>query len=176
MGRLANRMSLEDFHNRVLPVKNKLYRFAYRMMGNEEDAEDIVQEVFIKVWKKRDEMHTLLNMEAWCMRLVKNKCLDTLKSSHFKVSKQNEEIDIPEESNTPFANMAMHDTMQKIKSFINSLPEKQKQVIQLRDIEGYSYQEISGIMEVDLNQVKVNLHRARNTIREKLINAEAYGI
>lgn len=145
------------------------------MVGNEEDAEDILQEVFIKVWNKRHEMHTYLNMEAWCMRLVKNKCLDTIKSGHFKFYKQKEEIDIAEEGHTPYTNTELNDTMTKVHHFINALPDKQKQIIQLRDIEGYTYQEIAEILEIDMNQVKVSLFRARRTLRDKLINAETYG-
>lgn len=169
-------MSLEDFNNRVLPAKNKLYRFALSMVGNTEDAEDILQEVFIKVWNKKDVMHTYLNMEAWCMRLVRNKCLDTMKSRHFKLFKQKQDIDIEEGGHTPYVNTELNDTMERVHHHINTLPEKQKQVIHLRDIEGYTYQEISEIMQIDMNQVKVNLFRARKAIRDKLLNTENYGI
>ena len=72
-------MNLEAFEKRVLPAKNKLFRFALRFLGNEEEAKDIVQEVFIKVWNGRDQMDKVQNWEAWCMRITKNLSLNILK-------------------------------------------------------------------------------------------------
>lgn len=168
-------MSLEDFKQRVLPVKNKLFRFALRIVGNVEDAEDIVQEVFIKVWNKKEYMQQFLNMEAWCMKLVKNQSLDRIKSGHFKTFIHNESKDVQSEEHNPHGQSELKDTLKIVHDCISRLPQKQKQAIQLRDVEGYSYQEIAEIMEVDLNQVKVNLFRARKAIREKILKEETYG-
>lgn len=168
-------MSLEDFKQRVLPVKNKLFRFALRMVGNVEDAEDIVQEVFIKVWNKREDMQKFLNMEAWCMKLVKNQSLDRIKSGHFKTFLHKENKDVQSQEHNPHGQSELNDTLNLVHDCISGLPEKQKQVVQLRDIEGYSYQEISEIMEIDVNQVKVNLFRARKAIKEKVLKEETYG-
>lgn len=171
-------MSLEAFKIRVLPVKNKLYRFALSFLKNEEEAQDVVQEVLIKVWDKRDEMNQLENMEAWCMRITRNLSLDKLKSKHKKYTDPiNEGFDISGgDAGTPYRTTEMSDTMNSIGLFIKALPEKQRQVIQLRDVEGYSYKEISDIMEIDMNQVKVNLFRARKAIKENLLNINAYGL
>jgi RNA polymerase sigma-70 factor (family 1) len=168
-------MSLEDFKQRVLPVKNKLFRFALRIVGNTEDAEDIVQEVFVKVWNKRQDMHKFLNMEAWCMKLVKNQSLDRIKSGHFKASLKKDDSDVQSEENNPHGQSELSDTLKIVHDCISKLPPKQKEVIQLRDVEGYSYQEIAEVMEIDINQVKVNLFRARKTIKEKLLKQETYG-
>ena len=73
-------MNLEAFENRVLPAKNKLFRFAFRMLGSSEEAKDVVQEVMIKVWNGREQMAEVQNMEAWCMRITKNLSLDKLRS------------------------------------------------------------------------------------------------
>lgn len=168
-------MSLEDFKNRVLPVKDKLFRFALRIVGNTEDAEDIVQDVLIKVWNKRVEMHKFLNIEAWCMKLVKNQSLDRIKSGQFKTYLHKDEKDVESEEHTPHGQSELSDTLKIVHDCILHLPVKQKQVIQLRDVEGYSYQEISEIMEIDMNQVKVNLFRARKTIKERILKQETYG-
>lgn len=168
-------MNIEDFKQRVFPVKNKLFRFALRIVGNREDAEDIVQEVFIKAWNKRSEMHLFLNIEAWCMKLVKNQSLDRIKSGHFKAYLNKTEVDIPSETKDPHRQTEFSDTIKKVHDCIEHLPLKQKQIIQLRDIEGYSYQEISEILELDMNQIKVNLFRARKTIRERILKQETYG-
>lgn len=171
-------MSLEAFKIRVLPAKDKLYRFAFKILGDEEEARDVVQEVFIKVWNKREDMEHLDNMEAWCMRVTRNLALDRVKSSKRKLTDsldQSFEMSMGD-TETPYKTTELSDTMNKIGRYIASLPEKQKHIIQLRDVEGYSYKEICEILEIDINQVKVNLFRARKSVRENLLNANAYGL
>ena len=171
-------MSLEAFKNKVLPTKDKLYRFAFRMLRDEDEAKDAVQEVMIKVWDKRNQMDTWQNVEAWCMQITKNHILDKVKSKRYKLTDHIDEgFDIGDTSSkTPEKITETNDTMKSIGKMIDALPEKQKQVIQLRDIEGFSYKEIGDIMGVDLNQVKVNLFRARKSVKENLININAYGL
>ncbi len=166
---------LEDFKTRVLPTKDKLFRFALRMLGNVEEAEDVVQEVFIKVWNKRKEMHTYQNMEAWCMKLTKNASLDKLKSRAYKVQKEKVDTTIVAKTFTPEKETEIKDTFQHIQRLMESLPEKQKLVMQLRDVEGYSYNEIADILEIPMSQVKVYLHRARTAMRAKLLQNKNYG-
>jgi RNA polymerase sigma-70 factor (ECF subfamily) len=170
-------MNLEAFQNRVLPAKNKLFRFALRFLGNEEDAKDVVQEVFIRVWNGRDRMDQIQNWEAWCMRITRNLSLDRIRSITGKQTQGLEEtFEIREESLTPYESAEVSEQMQKISQMIGELPDKQRQIIHLRDVEGYSYQEICEILELDMNQVKVNLFRARNAVREKMIKIDAYGL
>jgi RNA polymerase sigma factor (sigma-70 family) len=170
-------MNLEAFENRVLPAKNKLFRFALRFLGNEEEAKDIVQEVFIKVWNGRDQMDQVQNWEAWCMRITKNLSLDRIRTMTRKQTEPLEEsFNIRLETLTPHESTEVGERMLKITHMIAALPEKQRQVIHLRDVEGYSYQEISEILEIDMNQVKVNLFRARNAVREKMVKIDAYGL
>jgi RNA polymerase sigma-70 factor (ECF subfamily) len=170
-------MNLEAFENRVLPAKNKLFRFALRFLGNEEEAKDVVQEVFIRVWNGRDQMTEVQNWEAWCMRITRNLSLDRIRSMTRKQTQPIEEtFNVQNEALTPHESTEAHESMQRISQFIAELPEKQRQIIHLRDVEGYSYNEICDIMEIDMNQVKVNLFRARNAVREKLIKINAYGL
>lgn len=162
---------LHDFQRRVLPVKHKLFRFAFRLLGNAQEAEDVVQEVMIKVWVKRKEMHTYLNMEAWCMRLTKNLSLDRLRArSRGRMDPLPEKLDLPASAATPDRLAEQRDMLNWVHEIIDELPEKQKMAIQLRDIDGYSYKEIADIMEVSMDQVKVNLFRARKRIRTSLHN------
>ena len=170
-------MNLEAFQNRVLPAKNKLYRFALKFLGNEEEAKDIVQEVFIRVWNGRHQMNEVQNWEAWCMRITKNLSLDRIRSMSRKQTQPIEEIyHIRQESLSPHESTEIQESMKQIDQFIAGLPEKQRQVIHLRDVEGYTYNEICEILELDMNQVKVNLFRARNAVREKLTKINAYGL
>lgn len=165
------------FESRVLPVKNKLFRFAFRLLGSSEEAKDVVQEVFIKVWNGRDQMADIDNMEAWCMRITRNLSLDKLRTRQRKATDSMEDnFDIQQDARTPYETAENNENMQRINQLIASLPEKQRQVMHLRDIEGYSYNEICEILELDMNQVKVNLFRARNAVREKFVKINAYGL
>lgn len=170
-------MDLEAFENRVLPTKNKLFRFAFRLLGNEDEAKDIVQEVFVRVWNGRAQMTAVENWEAWCMRITKNLSLDRIRTLTRKRTQPIDEgFDVRHDALTPHESTEIGESMQKISRMIEALPEKQRQVMHLRDVEGYSYQEICDILELDMNQVKVNLFRARNAVREKMTKIDAYGL
>lgn len=170
-------MDLETFQNLVFPVKNKLFRFAYRLLGSSDDAKDVVQEVFIKVWNGREQLNEIQNLEAWCMRITKNMSLDRLRQQQRRPTDPLENgMSVRHETMSPLEKTEMGESMKRIEDLMAVLPEKQRQVMHLRDIEGYSYQEIVEILEIDMSQVKVNLFRARNTVREKLQKINAYGL
>ena len=170
-------MDLEAFENQVLPTKNKLFRFALRFLGNEEEAKDIVQEVFLKVWNSRHQTQEIQNWEAWCMRLTRNLSLDRIRLMNRKPTRPIEEsFDLHHAALTPHESTEMGESMNKIAQMIAALPEKQRQIIHLRDVEGYSYQEICEILQLEMNHVKVNLFRARAAVREKMTKIDAYGL
>ncbi|MBS1485960.1 MAG: sigma-70 family RNA polymerase sigma factor [Bacteroidetes bacterium] len=169
-------MNLEDFENRVLPTKHKLYRFAFRLLGSSEEAKDVVQETMLKVWNGRD-LAEVQNMEAWCMRITKNLSLDKLRSIQRRTTHSIESTaEFHHEGLTPHEKTELHESMKRIDQLMAALPDKQRQVMHLRDVEGHSYNEICEILELDMNQVKVNLFRARNAVREKLTKLNAYGL
>lgn len=170
-------MDLEAFEKKVLPTKNKLFRFALRFLGNEEEAKDIVQEVFMRVWNGRQQMQQVHNWEAWCMQITRNLSLDRIRLINRKQTEELEKgFNISQDALTPHEAAEMDESMNKIAQAIAELPEKQRQIIHLRDVEGYSYQEICDTLELDINQVKVYLFRARNAVREKITRIDAYGL
>ncbi|ASZ12831.1 RNA polymerase sigma factor [Chitinophaga pendula] len=171
-------MSLELFLSQVVPVRQKLYRFAFRLLGNEEDAKDIIQDALLKVWHQQERMAELQNLEAWCMRITRNLALDKIKSRKYRMSEDLERADhVPVAyQQDPHMAAEKQDVMKKVHAIIHTLPEKYRTIIQLRDMDGYSYQEIADILEVEMSEVKINLHRARKAVREKLQNMEVYGI
>jgi RNA polymerase sigma factor (sigma-70 family) len=170
-------MNLEAFQTKILTAKSKLYRFAFRLLDREEEAKDIVQEVFIRVWNGRERMHEIENWEAWCMRMTKNLSLDRIRSRNRRpIDSTDNYFNMKSGNLSPYETAELDESVQRINVYIAALPEKQRQVIHLRDVEGYSYQEIAEILELDMNQVKVNLFRARNAVREKLIKTNAYGL
>jgi RNA polymerase sigma factor (sigma-70 family) len=169
-------MNLESFESRVLPVKNKLFRFAFRMLGSSEEAKDVVQEALIKVWNGREQLAGIQNMEAWCMRITKNLSLDRLRALERKQTGSLEGVEVRQESPTPHERTEIDEHMQRINDLMAALPDKQRQVMHLRDVEGHSYNEICDMLEMDMSQVKVYLFRARNAVREKLLKLNAYGL
>jgi len=155
-------------------MKDKLYRFAFSYLKHAEESEDIVQEVFIKVWNKRSSIQEIKNIDAWCMTLIKNMAIDRLRSSKFNSTelKSNDHHD----THTPYKHTETRDMFNKVHDVINSLSDKQKQVILLRDVEGYSYKEISDLTGMDQNLVKVSLFRARENVRKRILSKGNYGL
>ncbi len=168
-------MTKQDFTQQILPFKNKLFRFALQIVGNVAEAEDVVQEVFIKLWKSREKLQEYNNLEAWCMRLTKNQAIDKIRSKHRRVTDL-DGVEITETDATPHRIAEVNDLMNLVYQSLAKLPEKQRQIMHLRDIEGFTYQEISDTLEIPLNQVKVSLYRARQFVKLEVINQQSYGI
>jgi RNA polymerase sigma factor (sigma-70 family) len=160
-----------NFEALTKSVKNKLYRFALRITQDNAEAEDVVQEVFIKAWQRQAELPNIQNAEAWCMTITKNLSLDKLRSKHRRTEEIGEILQIKDSESTPYESLAGNDTIDRIRNWINDLPEKQRLVMHLRDIEDKTYEEISSILEMPMPQVKVNLHRARTAIRERILKS-----
>ena len=169
-------MKMTDFKEILWPIKNKLYRFSLRVVGDPTEAEDVVQEVFIKVWNKRSELHQYKNIEAWCMTLTRNLSIDKLRSKHRRTDQLDHQMELRATSATPLQQTEYRDTLDQVKGLIGQLPEKQKMVMHLRDMEGLSYQEIADALQLSMEQVKVNLFRARKFIRTQMLKKETYGL
>ena len=168
-------MNLEEFQKKVIPLKNKLFRFSYSYLKNQEDARDVVQELMMKVWMKKAEMKDVLNWEAWMMRMARNLSLDKLKSKNRQWSEL-DNLPLKSSGRTPEQITETNDTISIVQEIIKTLPVKQQQVIRLRDMEAYSYKEISDLLEIDINQVKVYLFRARKAVRAQIVKTDAYGL
>ncbi len=166
-------MSLEEFKIKVFPLKNKLFRFAKRMLNNCQEAEDVVQDVFLKLWSKKENLSDYRNIEAFSMTMTRNLCIDKLKSKKWKENEINEdsqEID----TQTPQSIYEMTESIQKIHLIINSLPEQQKEVVHLRDIEHLDFDEIADVSGLSINNIRVILSRARKKIRDEMIKLNSY--
>ena len=159
-----------SFRNDILPLKNKLFRLALRITLNNAEAEDIVQETLIKVWKKQDSWNEIESIEAFCYAICRNLALDRIKrADNFSESLDETQYMAADTSysSNPEVMVQMSDRVKLVKHLIDHLPEKQKSVIQLRDFEGRSYKEIANVMQMTEEQVKVTLFRARQTIKKK---------
>jgi len=168
-------MGQEEFENRVFIIKDKLFRFAHRILDNVHDAEDVVQDVMITLWNKRNEISKLLSIEAYAMRSVKNLSLDKIR--HYQV-RQNKFDEIIRQNDMIYYEVSgeQNEMNQLIRKSIDSLPEKQKLVIHLRDIEGFGFDEMKEILNMDEIALRVNLSRARKKVKEEILKTVNYGI
>ena len=167
-----------SFRNDVLPLKNELYRLALRITLNHAEAEDVVQETMIKVWNRRDRWDELESIEAFCLTICRNIAIDKTKKAENQNQSLMDEHDAPDHSysSNPEEQAMQQDRISLIRRLIDTLPEKQRSCMQLRDFEGKSYKEIAKILDVSEEQVKINIFRARQTIKQKFIVTENYGL
>lgn len=166
-------MTSEEFKSEVLPIKNKLYRFSLRLLGDADEAQDIVQEIFLRLWSKRDKLSEYRNIEAFAMTMTRNLCLDQLKSPAARKETIDDSKDMPDHR-TPYTRTETTDTIRLVKMAMDALPEQQRMVIQLRDIEECDFDEISEVTGLSMNNVRVTLSRARKKIRDTLIKINNY--
>ncbi len=163
-------MDLTGYKTRVLPLQNKLLAFSERLLGDSEDARDAVQEVFLKLWNLRQKLDDYRSIEAFAMTVTRNHCLDRIKAR--RTVRLEDKHSLPGElidGTSPGDILERKDAVANVKEIIDSLPEKQRSIIHLRDIEGFDNEEIADIMKMDVNNVRVVLSRTRKTVREKLI-------
>ena len=158
-----------SFQTDILPLKNNLYRMALRITMNAAEAEDVVQETMMKVWNRRDQWGQIESIEAFCLTICRNLSLDKVR----RMDNQTQSLDAaydPKDlgvSSNPEEQAIQSDRIRLVRQMISQLPEKQRSCMQLRDMEGKSYKDIATILDITEEQVKVNIFRARQTIREK---------
>lgn len=170
-------MEVAEFKERVLPLSQRFYQFARRILGNEHDAEDVTQEVFIKLWENRTALKAIRNLEAYGFRMTRNLCLDKLKKLKPQYYDDRDpgavRFDEPDDAADPAAKLEMRESMEKAGALIDDLPELQRTLIQLREIEGLEYGEIAEITGMEINAIRVGISRARKKLREKLIKVRS---
>ncbi|GFD92889.1 DNA-directed RNA polymerase sigma-70 factor [Alteromonas sp. KUL156] len=168
-------MNQSDFLKVVLPFKDKVFRLAKRLLVSTEEAEDATQELYFKLWRNKEKLSNYKNVEAFAMTMTKNYCYDRLKSkqaSNLTLVHSNYK-----EKDTPLEKRVEHkDSVNRVHELIEKLPEQQKIIIQLRDIEQYDFDEICKMVDMKPTAVRVALSRARKAIRQELIKQHNYGV
>lgn len=166
-----------SFRNDVLPLKDKLFRLALRITLNREEAEDIVQDTLIKVWNSRNKWQQLDSIEAYSLTIARNLSLDRIKKmENQNGSLEDEKTERTDATSNPSERMIQKDKLDIVKRMIDELPEKQRSCIQLRDIEGKAYKDIALILGITEEQVKINIFRARQTIKQRFQQFDKYGL
>lgn len=167
-------MDAAKFKQQFLPCHPKLYRVAFRLMGNSQDAEDMVQEAYLKLWNKRDELANILNTEAYCVALIKNLCYDALRRTQpDEDGRAPEELSLPTDTNIA-REVEQRDEVNQVRRLIGQLPEQQKRVILLRDVNDCSFEEIEQETGLNAINIRVLLSRARKKIREQYNEIMSY--
>jgi RNA polymerase sigma factor (sigma-70 family) len=161
-------MNQRDFSSLVQRLKNRMFRIALDIVKQTELAEDVVQEVFIKVWDKRQEMAVIENLDAYCIRMTRNLSIDKTRLKHFKNQDLSTAYSLHHGDPSPSKQTELDNIVDMIKVWMKDLPQSQREVLVLRDFEGFSYQEIADTLDIPLNQVKVYLFRARQYLRTKM--------
>ena len=168
-------MDQQEFVNLITPFKDKLFRMAKRLLVSTEEAEDATQEVLVKLWKNNNVLSNYSSLEAFAMTMTKNYCLDQLKSkraSNLRIVHNN----YSDRAASVQKQVEDKDSWSLVEKIIESLPEQQRLIIQMRDVEEYEFAEIAKIMEMNETAVRVALSRARKEIREQLVKKHNYGI
>jgi len=165
-------MTREEFQNQVIPMGEKMYRIAFRLLGNSEAAKDVLQELFLKLWEMRGELYKMTSIDAFACTVLKNKCLDKL-----RLQKETVEVDIlKSQGNNPEAAFDLGEGIAEIRKLMQMLPEKQRLIMQMRDIDCCTFEEIAQLVDTSANNVRVQLCIARKWVKDELLKIYNYGI
>jgi RNA polymerase sigma-70 factor (ECF subfamily) len=163
-----NRDQSYIFKEHIWPLRDKMFRLAHRITLSQEEAEDVVQDTMERLWRERDNFSLINSIEAWTLRLVRNLSLDRLKRSGRNTVALDAERDVAPVPGTD-QQVEMEEKMRIVREAMDRLPEMQRSIMQLRDIEGKTYTEIAEILQISESQVKVYLHRGREKVKKSLI-------
>jgi len=156
----------DKFRKNILPVIDRLFRLAFSITKNKEDAEDVVQDVLFNVWKRKAEWEHIENMEAYCFRSTRNMALDKLALMENNIEEIPENHDFPALGEDVQRKIEIEEQINLLENWVKKLPEKQQTLFRLREVEELSYKEIAMILDISEEQVKINLFRLRRKIKE----------
>ena len=166
-------MNAEEFKRLFYPFHPKLYRIAFALLNNADDAEDILQDTYLKLWSRRTELINIIQPEAFCVRMIKNLCLDFLRAPRNRLDNESIESEIITTETTPEHELERKETIKQIETLIERLPDKQRIVIQLRGCGYCSFEEIEAVTGESAANVRVLLSRARKTLKSMLTNSNS---
>lgn len=159
-------MTNKDFSDKYLSLSESLYRIAYYILESESDAEDVIQDFYLKLWDKKDSLSDVQNPKAYCMTLVKNLCLDRIRK-HSRAHKEDLTEDICSEEDTLSA-MSDRQTLKRVMKAMDELPENQRKILTMKVFEGLSYEEITLKTGINNLTLRVMLSQARNKLKKVL--------
>ena len=158
-------MELKEFKIQVLPLREKIGGLAMKLLDNAADADDVVQEVMMKLWDRRQQLDDCRNVEAFVMTMTHHTCIDMVRMRKYAMS-QSEDIQIADMENSAEKLFELKDEVEMIRHIIETLPELQRITIRMKDVEGYENKEIAEITGSNVEVVRSNLSRARKKVRD----------
>jgi len=161
-------MNPERFKAELVPLRSKLLHIAYRMLEVEQDSEDAVQEVFLKLWHQRDNLDRYDNLAAFATTMTKNLCIDKLRVRN-RMDSWSEEVYMQAGPDNPYMQLERKNTEQVLQAIIEGLPPLQRTIIQMKDIEEYELEQIAEITGSKIEAIRMNLSRARKKVREEYL-------
>ncbi|MDD2798138.1 MAG: RNA polymerase sigma factor [Bacteroidales bacterium] len=167
-------MKAEEFKAKLLPLREKLFRIAYKMLEKEHDAEDAVQEAYLKLWQLRETLDKYDSVEAFSTVITKNICIDRLRVRYREESMSGDYPTYAAADN-PHSLLERSDTHRLIQQIIEQLPPLQRMIIQMKDIEEQEVEEIATITGTNAEAVRMNLSRARKKVREQFMKLNGTG-
>ncbi|MVM41843.1 sigma-70 family RNA polymerase sigma factor [Spirosoma sp. HMF3257] len=168
-------MDLQVFKQRILPVQGRLFRLAQLFLRNREEAEDALQDVLLRLWTNRQQLDAYHSVEALAVQMTKNLCLDRLKAHNKrKVADDSALLGIATEEISPYRRVEVADSNELLKQLMDELPDQQKLVLHLRDVEEYSFDEIEQVTGLSVNNIRVILSRARQRLRDNYLKVNDY--
>ena len=166
-------MTDKEFKHKVLSMSGRVFPMAARLLGNEKEAEDAVQEIMIKLWHKKKQLAKHPNINGFVFLTAKNYCLDIIKSKKkFVISGKPVETEAEkiEDEDMEY----VHEKFKKTQKIIAELPDNQRDVILMRDLDGLEFDEISELTGYKQEHIRVLLSRARKNVRELYKNDNKY--
>jgi RNA polymerase sigma factor (sigma-70 family) len=161
-------MTRTDFNDLVRQLNRNLYGYAFRFLRNQEEAEDAVQEVFIKLWNMGSKLDEYTSIGALATTMIKNFCIDQIRKKKHLIQEDYERTDFHEtDDSTPYKVLESRESEDIIFSIIEKLPEIYKVAIRMREMEGLAYEEIADKTQQNINTLRVTLSRARKMIRDE---------
>ena len=157
-------MNKTEFLSAFLPKKNQWYRYAIWFLKDSWEAEEVIQDMYIKLWDHRKELKTFSKIDAYAFRMLKNLCIDRLRKSKINMVS----IDHAVIENYETSDLEIVDFQELVSEIVSRLPEQQRLILQLRNVEGHSIDEIADVLDVKRNTVEVNLSRARKKVRKEV--------
>ena len=168
-------MTQLEFINTVSRLEDRMFRLAKMMLTSTDEAADAVQEVFAKLWTKKDKLNKISNRDAYFMRAVRNFCLDRIKSKQAKESRLNN-IQFAVQGASVEKKYDNLEAVSLVEQLMIYLPEKQRMIVHFRDIEGYDFKEIAIMLDMNENAIRTALSRARKTLKTELLKQYKYGL
>ncbi len=158
-------MRKSEFLNAFLPKKNQWYRYAIWLLKDSWEAEEAVQDLYMKLWDRRADLNSYEKVEAYALSILKNLCIDRIRKSKMQMVSLDQMAEV---GNSEIDQLELSDTNELLVEIISQLPEQQRLILQLRNVEGFTIEKIAETLDLKKNTVEVSLSRARRKIRKQL--------